>query len=86
MGSKWISGGNYNRIIATNIKTRLTDYGYFFPLETMESIEILFDGYDWLVVNTQKQQFIQANPANYLLNGTNGTIGSYKNREIDNLL
>ena len=52
----------------------------------MESIEILFDGYDWLVVNTQKQQFIQANPANYLLNGTNGTIGSYKNREIDNLL
>jgi len=86
VGSKWISGGNYNRIIATNIKTRLTDYGYFFPLETMESIEILFDGYDWLVVNTQKQQFIQANPANYLLNGTNGTIGSYKNREIDNLL
>jgi hypothetical protein len=86
VGSKWMSGGNYNRIIATNIKTRLTDYGYFFPLETMESIEILFDGYDWLVVNTQKQQYIQANPANYLLDGTNGTVGSYKNREIDNLL
>lgn len=86
VGSKWISGGNSDRIIASNINTKLTDSGYFFPLEPLESVEILYDGYDWLVINTQKQQYVQATPVNYLLYGTNGTAGSFKNRSISNLL
>lgn len=86
VASKWVSGGTQNRIIASNINTKLTDAGYFFPLETLESVELLYDGYDWLVVNTQKQQYVQATPVNYLLYGTNGTAGSFKNRDISNLL
>lgn len=86
IGSKWISSGNSDRIIAANINTKLTNSGYFFPIEPLESVEILYDGYDWLVVNTQKQQYVQATPVNYLLYGTNGTAGSFKNRDISNLL
>jgi hypothetical protein len=86
VGSKWLSGGNSDKIIAANINTKLTNSGYFFPLEPLESVELLYDGYDWLVVNTQKQQYVQATPINYLLYGTNGTAGSFKNRTISNLL
>ena len=86
VGSKWISGGNSDKIIAANINTKLVNSGYFFPLEPLESVELLYDGYDWLVVNTQKQQYVQATPVNYLLYGTNGTAGSFKNRTISNLL
>jgi len=86
VASKWVSGGTQDRIIASNINTRVTNGGYFFPLETLESVELLYDGYDWLVVNTQKQQYVQATPVNYLLFGTNGTAGSFKNRDINNLL
>lgn len=86
VASKWTSGGTQDRIIAANINTKLTNAGYFFPLETLESVELLYDGYDWLVVNTQKQQYVQATPVNYLMYGTNGTAGSFKNRDINNLL
>jgi len=86
VASKWVSSGTQDRIIASNINTRLTNAGYFFPLETLESVELLYDGFDWLVVNTQKQQYVQATPVNYLLYGTNGTAGSFKNRDINNLL
>jgi hypothetical protein len=86
VASKWASGGTQDRIIAANINTKLTNAGYFFPLETLESVELLYDGYDWLVVNTQKQQYVQATPVNYLMYGTNGTAGSFKNRDINNLL
>jgi hypothetical protein len=86
VASKWVSGGTQDRIIAANINTKLTNAGYFFPLETLESVELLYDGYDWLVVNTQKQQYVQATPVNYLMYGTNGTAGSFKNRDINNLL
>jgi hypothetical protein len=86
IGSKWLSSGNSDKIIAANINTKLTNSGYFFPLEPLESVELLYDGYDWLVVNTQKQQYVQATPINYLLYGTNGTAGSFKNRTISNLL
>jgi hypothetical protein len=86
VASKWASGGTQDRIIAANINTKLANAGYFFPLETLESVELLYDGYDWLVVNTQKQQYVQATPVNYLMYGTNGTAGSFKNRDINNLL
>jgi hypothetical protein len=86
VASKWTSGGTQDRIIAANINTKLANAGYFFPLETLESVELLYDGYDWLVVNTQKQQYVQATPVNYLMYGTNGTAGSFKNRDINNLL
>ena len=82
VASKWdqVSNGALNRIISANIYTRVIDDGYFFPLETLESVELLYDGYDWLVVNTQKQQYVQADPVNYI------TPGSPKNRDIEDLL
>ena len=80
VASKWVSGGTQERIISANVNTRITDDGYFFPLETLESVELLYDGDDWLVVNTQKQQYVQADPVNYI------TPGSVKNRDIEDLL
>jgi hypothetical protein len=82
VASKWdqASSGALNRIISANVNTRITDDGYFFPLETLESVELLYDGYDWLVVNTQKQQYVQADPVNYI------TPGSTKTRDIEDLL
>ena len=87
VASKWINSGNDYRIIATNLKTRVINVGYFVPLETLETTEILFDGFDWLVTDVQKQGYFMYQPGNYLLSsGTYGTAGSYKNRDIDTLL
>lgn len=87
VASKWVNSGNDYRIIATNLKTRVINVGYFVPLETLETTEILFDGFDWLVTDVQKQGYIMYQPGNYLLSsGTYGTAGSYKNRDIDTLL
>ena len=91
VASRWDTpnqGNNY-RIIATNIRTKVSDIGYFLPLETLETTEMLFDGYDWLVTDVQKQGYFTYQPNNYtivLSNGTYGTAGSYKNRDINNLL
>ncbi len=89
--SKWntpTSGGDY-RIIATNMRTKVNNIGYFLPLESLETTEMIFDGFDWLVTNVQKQGYVSYQPNNYtinLSNGTYGTAGSYKNRDINNLL
>jgi hypothetical protein len=53
------------RIIATNIKTKYND-SYFLPLETMESVEIIWDGYDYLVTNMVKQGYVALNAKNFI--------------------
>lgn len=85
--SKWTNNGDYYRIMSTNLQTRVDNVGYFVPLETLETTEILFDGFDWLVTDVQKQGYLMYQPGNYLLtSGTYGTAGSYKNRDINMLL
>ena len=86
VSSKWVSGGTTNRIMSTNLKTKLEDSGFFYPLETLESTDLLYDGSDWLAVNVQKQSYFNYQPVNYLVDGDNGTVGQYKNRDLDNLL
>jgi hypothetical protein len=76
------------RIIATNIKTKYND-SYFLPLETMESVEIIWDGYDYLVTNMVKQGYVALNAKNFieLDNNVDPLFDTcYIERNINNLL
>jgi len=52
------------RIISSSIKTLYQD-SYFLPLETSESVEIIWDGFDYLVTNIVKQPYISLNAKNF---------------------
>lgn len=54
-----------NRIISANIKT-IYNNNYFLPLETMESVEIIWDGYDYLITNMVKQGYVSLNAKNFI--------------------
>jgi hypothetical protein len=58
------------KIISSNIKTKYND-SYFLPLETMESVEIIWDGYDYLVTNMVKQGYTALNAKNFIEMNTN---------------
>lgn len=76
------------RIIATNIKTKYND-SYFLPLETMESVEIIWDGYDYLVTNMVKQGYVALNAKNFIQmdNAVDPLFDTcYIERNINNLL
>ena len=75
-----------NRIIAPSIKTEYNG-SYFAPLETMESIELIWDGYDWLVTNINKQPYVSLNAENFVdMNGDPLYTTNYLERDINNLL
>jgi hypothetical protein len=76
------------RIIAANIKTKYND-SYFLPLETMESVEIIWDGYDYLVTNMVKQGYVSLNAKNFVQmdNAVDPLFDTcYIERDITNLL
>ena len=75
-----------NRIIAPSIKTEYNG-SYFAPLETMESIELIWDGYDWLVTNINKQPYVALNAENFVdMNADPLYTTNYLERDINNLL
>jgi hypothetical protein len=75
-----------NRIIAPSIKTEYNG-SYFAPLETMESIELIWDGYDWLVTNINKQPYVALNAENFFDMNSNALyVTDYLERNINNLL
>jgi hypothetical protein len=75
-----------NRIIAPSIKTEYNG-SYFAPLETMESIELIWDGYDWLVTNINKQPYVALNAENFVdMNANTLYVTDYLERDINNLL
>jgi hypothetical protein len=75
-----------NRIIAPSIKTEYNG-SYFAPLETMESIELIWDGYDWLVTNINKQPYVALNAENFVdMNANPLYVTDYLERDINNLL
>jgi hypothetical protein len=75
-----------NRIIAPSIKTEYNG-SYFAPLETMESIELIWDGYDWLVTNINKQPYVALNAENFVNMNANALyVTDYLERNINNLL
>lgn len=75
-----------NRIIAPSIKTEYNG-SYFVPLETMESIELIWDGDDWLVTNINKQPYVALNAENFVdMNSNPLYTTNYLERDINNLL
>jgi hypothetical protein len=78
-----------HRLIAPNIKTQYLD-GFYAPLETMESIEILWDGSDFLVTNMVKQGYVALNAKIFTTMTeepeTNLFDTRYIERNIENLL
>jgi hypothetical protein len=75
-----------NRIIAPSIKTEYNG-SYFAPLETMESIELIWDGYDWLITNINKQPYVALNAENFVdMNANTLYTTDYLERNINNLL
>ncbi len=75
------------RIISCDVKTKYND-SYFLPLETMESVEIIWDGFDYLVTNIVKQGYTSLNAKNFIELDPNvdplfGTC--YIERDINNL-
>lgn len=75
------SGATY-QIIAPYIRTYVPNVGYFVPLETMESIELIFDGEDYLVTNIAKQAYVAMNAFNF----ATPISAAYRIRNINNLL
>ena len=75
-----------NRIIASSIKTEYSG-SYFVPLETMESVELIWDGNDWLVTNINKQAYVALNAENFVDMTANPLYTTdYLERNINNLL
>jgi hypothetical protein len=63
--SKYLMVHSTDRIISVNAKTKVgTDY--FLPLEAMESVELIWDGNDYLVTNLIKQGYTSLNAKNFL--------------------
>lgn len=76
------------KLISTHVKT-LVNGKYFLPLETMESIEVIWDGYDFLVTNIVKQPYVALNAKNYTqLNPSSDGLFTtdYLERNINDLL
>lgn len=53
-----------NKIYSANVKTMYNN-SYFLPLETLESVELIWDGVDFLVSNIVKQEYVGLNPENF---------------------
>jgi hypothetical protein len=74
------------RIISTNIKTKYNN-SYFLPLETMESVEIIWDGYDYLVTNMVKQGYVSLNAKNFIETNSDPLFDTcYLQRDINEFL
>ena len=72
------------KIYSTSIKTQVLDK-YYIPLESIESIELIFDGTDYLVTNINKQQYVAYNAVNYL-NLDSEYNSDYVVRDINEML
>ena len=75
ISTKWIQGGSVNKLLSVAVNTKVDGIGYFMPLETLETVDLVFDGIDWLAVSTSKQQYVLQNAQNFSTN-----ISQYINR------
>ena len=85
---KYLMVHSTDRIISVNAKTKVGS-DYFLPLETMESVELIWDGSDYLVTNLIKQGYTSLNAKNFLSLDSNVDplfdVG-FIERSINNLL
>jgi hypothetical protein len=74
-------------IFATNVKTEYNG-SYFLPLEAMESVEMIWDGADFLVTNINKQPYVALNAKDFTQLGASDPLFStnYLERDINNLI
>jgi hypothetical protein len=74
-------------IFATNVKTEYNG-SYFLPLEAMESVEMIWDGADFLVTNINKQPYVALNAKDFTQLGVADDLfnTNYLERDINNLL
>jgi hypothetical protein len=74
-------------IFATNVKTEYNG-SYFLPLEAMESVEMIWDGADFLVTNINKQPYVALNAKDFTQLGVADELfnTNYLERDINNLL
>jgi hypothetical protein len=74
-------------IFATNVKTEYNG-SYFLPLEAMESVEIIWDGSDFLVININKQPYVALNAKDFTQLGVADPLfnTNYLERDVNNLL
>lgn len=52
------------KIYSSNTRTEV-DGSYFFPLETLESVELIWDGFDYIVFNMVKQEYVSQYPQTF---------------------
>lgn len=77
-----------NRIIGANIKSKVGD-AYFVPLETLESLELVWDGSDYIITNIIKQAYTSLNAKDFLsLNTSNDPLfnAGFIERNIANII
>ena len=90
-----IQSGNYfmvysetNRIIGANIKSKVGS-SYFVPLEALESLELTWDGTDYIITNIIKQGYTSLNAKNFLFLNTGADPlfdNNYIERDINNII
>lgn len=74
------------RLIGVNVKTKYQN-SYFLPLETMESVEIIWDGNDYLITNLVKQEYTSLNAKNFIDTNNDPLFDTcYIERDINNLI
>ena len=77
-----------DRIIGANIKSKVGS-GYFVPLETLESLELIWDGDDYIITNIIKQNYTSLNAKDFLSldTGVDPLFNwSYIERNINNIV
>lgn len=57
LATSWQNSGNDNRLLSLSANTTVTGLGYFLPLETMEVVDLFWDGDDWIALTTNKQEY-----------------------------
>lgn len=61
----WEDNGSVNQLLSTSVNTKYNNIGYFLPLETIESVNLLWDGDDWLAMDVNKQQYTMLSNENF---------------------
>lgn len=76
ISTPWINDGSTNKLLSTFVNSEVENVGYFIPMETLETIDLIFDGIDWIAVSTSKQQYVMQDAQNF----TND-VSAYINRQ-----
>jgi hypothetical protein len=57
LATTWMNNGLNNQLLSLMVNTKVTGLGFFLPLETMEVVDLFWDGDDWIALSTGKQEY-----------------------------